>query len=85
MAAVFLMQPLGQIAASATSLLILVTIGKTQSLVTKKDFAVVSTIVDNMRRLVILAGTALIFVTFLLLFAAPVDVYSLLEIKSYMQ
>lgn len=48
MAEVFLMQPLRQLAASAMSLLTLVTIGKSRGLATEKYHAVAFLVVGNM-------------------------------------
>jgi hypothetical protein len=52
-AAVFLMQPLRQLAVSAMNLLTLVTIGKSRGLATEKYYTVAFLVVDNMWRLVI--------------------------------
>jgi hypothetical protein len=55
-AAVFLMQPLRQLAAPAMSLLTLVTIGKSRGLATEKYYTVAFLVVDNMWRLVIVVA-----------------------------
>jgi MFS transporter, PHS family, inorganic phosphate transporter len=71
MAAVFLMQPLGQLAVSAMSLLTLVTISRPPGLTMEKYHAVDFIAVDHMWRLVVAAGAVPAFITFIFRFTIP--------------
>jgi MFS transporter, PHS family, inorganic phosphate transporter len=82
MAAVFLMQPLGQLAVSAMSLLTLMIFDKSPGLATERDRAVDILTVDKIWRLVIIVNTVPAFITFLVRFTSPESPRYILEVKN---
>ena len=68
MAGVFLMQPLGRLTASAMSLLILETLGKSRGLALETNQETVRVTLDSMWRFVIGMGSVLAFIALILRF-----------------
>lgn len=80
MAAVFLMQPLGQLAVSVMSVVILQTVGKSNGLSKDQDHVGAVLVVDTMWRLLIVVNAVPAFITFLVRFTCPESPGYILEV-----